>query len=97
MGGHKLSLDRLSQPNDPPLLEAESTHTHPRFNGVILSIAQIIKFVMALAPESELAALFITAREIVPHLQTLINMGWPQPKSPIQNDNSTSVISGGYQ
>jgi hypothetical protein len=32
----------------------------PRFNGAILSIAQIIKFVMASAAKSELAALFIT-------------------------------------
>jgi hypothetical protein len=35
----------------------------PRFNGAILSIAQIIKFVMASAAESELAALFVTARQ----------------------------------
>jgi hypothetical protein len=33
----------------------------PWFNISILSIAQIIKFVMALAAESELAVLFITA------------------------------------
>ncbi len=39
----------------------------PLFNGAILSIVQIIKFVMALATESELAALFITAQEIIPH------------------------------
>ncbi len=32
----------------------------PRFNGAVLSIAQIIKFVMASAAESELAAQFIT-------------------------------------
>jgi hypothetical protein len=38
-----------------------------RFNGAILSIAQIIKFVMAPAAESELAALFVTAREMNPH------------------------------
>ena len=62
----------------------------PRFNGAVLSIAQIIKFVMASAAESELAALFITAREMIPHRQTLIDMGWPQPKSPIQTDNSTA-------
>jgi hypothetical protein len=62
----------------------------PRFNGAVLSIAQIIKFVMASAAEAELAALFITAREMIPHRQTLINMGWPQPKSPIQTDNSTA-------
>jgi hypothetical protein len=43
----------------------------PRFNGAILSIAQIIKFVMASAAESELAALFVTAREMIPHRQTL--------------------------
>jgi hypothetical protein len=52
----------------------------PRFNGAILSIAQIIKIVMALAAESELAALFITAQEMIPCHQTLIAMGWPQPK-----------------
>jgi hypothetical protein len=63
----------------------------PRFNGAILSIAQIIKFVMASVAESELAALFITAREMIPHRQTLIDMGWPQPKSPIQTDNSTAA------
>jgi hypothetical protein len=62
-----------------------------QFNGAILSIAQIIKFVMALAAESELAALLITAQEMIPHHQTLIAMGWSQPKSPIQADNSTAA------
>ena len=60
----------------------------PRFNSAVLSIAQIIKFVMASAAEAELAALFTTAQEMIPHRQTLINIGWPQPKSPIQPDNS---------
>ncbi len=64
---------------------------YPRYNGAILSIAQIIKFVMALAFEAELAALFITAREMIPQRQTLIETGWPQPKSPIQTDNSTAA------
>jgi hypothetical protein len=63
----------------------------PHFNGAVLSIAQIIKFVMASAAESKLAALFITACKMIPHRQTLINMGWPQPKSPIQTDNSTAA------
>jgi hypothetical protein len=63
----------------------------PRFNGAILSIVQIIKFVMTLASKPELAALFITSGEIIPHCQTLIAMGWPQPKSPIQMDNSTAA------
>jgi len=47
----------------------------PLFNGTVLSIAQIIKFVMASAAKSELAALFVTAQEMIPHRQTLIAMG----------------------
>ncbi len=62
-----------------------------QFKSAILSIAQIIKFIMASAAKSELAVLFITAREMIPHRQTLIAMGWPQPKSPIQTDNSTAA------
>jgi hypothetical protein len=63
----------------------------PRFNGVVITIATIIKFVMVSAAEDELAALFIAACEMVPHRQTFIDMGWPQPRSPIQTDNSTAV------
>jgi hypothetical protein len=62
-----------------------------QFNRAILSIAQIIKFIMVSAAESELATLFITAREMIPHRQTLIYMGWPQLKSPIQKDNSIAA------
>jgi hypothetical protein len=58
------------------LLEDDPT---PRFNGAVLMIATIIKFVMASAAEAELAALFIATRKMVPHRQTLIDMGWPQP------------------
>jgi hypothetical protein len=46
---------------------------------------------MALATESELAALFITAREMILRCLTLITMGWPQPKNPIQTNNSTAA------
>jgi hypothetical protein len=42
---------------------------------MVLTIATIIKFVMALAAEADLAALFIAAHEMVPHRQTLIHMG----------------------
>ena len=62
-----------------------------RFNGDILSIDQIIKFIMASAAGSKLAALFITACMIIPHRQTLIVMGWTRPKLSIQTDNSTSA------
>ncbi len=62
-----------------------------QFNGAVLSITQIIKLLMVSAAKSELAALFVTAREMIPHRQTLISMGWPQPKSPIQTDNPTAA------
>ena len=63
----------------------------PEWNGAILTIAQIIKFVMSSAAEAELGALYITAKEMVPIRQTLIEMGWKQPPSPIQTDNSTAA------
>ena len=46
---------------------------------------------MSSAAEAELAALFITSKELVPLRQTLVEMGWPQPKTPIQTDNSIAV------
>ena len=63
----------------------------PKLNGPILTIAQIIKTVMASAAEAEMAALFITAKKMIPLRNTLIEMGWPQPQTPIQTDNSTAV------
>ncbi len=54
------------------LLEDDPT---PCFNGAVLTIATIIKFVMALAAKAELAALFIDACKMVTHQQTLIDMG----------------------
>ena len=57
-----------------------------------MTIAQIIKTVMTLAAEAEMAALFITAKNMIPLRHTLIEMGWPQPKTPIQTDNSTEVV-----
>eukprot|EP00804_Cyclotella_cryptica_P003943 CCRYP_020906-RB/>CCRYP_020906-RB protein AED:0.42 eAED:0.41 QI:0/-1/0/1/-1/1/1/0/158 len=63
----------------------------PSPNSPIFTIAQIIKFVMSSAAEAELAGLFICAKEMVPLCQSLIEMGWPQPKSAIQTDNTTTL------
>ena len=63
----------------------------PKLNGPILTIAQIIKTVMASAAEAEMAALFITAKNMIPLRNTLLEMGWPQTQTPIQMDNSTSL------
>ena len=63
----------------------------PRPNGPILSIAWVIKLVMASAAEAALVGLFITLQEMVPLQNTLIEMGWPQPKLPIQVDKSMAT------
>ena len=44
----------------------------PRWNIYILSIDQVIKFVMTYVAEAELAALYITAQKLVPMKQTLL-------------------------
>jgi hypothetical protein len=63
----------------------------PRQNGPVLTLSQVIKYVMASAAEAELAALYNTAREMIPLRNALTEMGWPQPKSPVQTDNSTAA------
>jgi hypothetical protein len=50
-----------------------------------------MKFVIFSAAEAKLGALYTTAKKMVPLCQTLIEMGWPQPSTPIQMDNSTAV------
>jgi hypothetical protein len=64
---------------------------YPRWNGAILTVAQIIKFVMVSAAEAELGVLFVAAQKILPLCQTLITMGWSQPPMPIQTDNTMAV------
>ena len=63
----------------------------PGINSPVLTIAQIIKFLMSSAAEAELAGLFIYDKDMVPMRQSLTKMGWPQPKSPVQTDNSTAA------
>ena len=46
---------------------------------------------MSFAAEAELGALFINAREAVPMCHLLIEMGRPQPPTPIQVDNTTAL------
>ena len=63
----------------------------PPNNGAVLNIAQIINAVMSSAAEAELGVLYINAREAVPMRTLLEEMGHPQPKTPIQTDNTTAI------
>ena len=68
----------------------------PIWNGPILTIAQVIKFVMSLEAEAEIGAILVTAKELVPMSQTMIEMEWPQPPTPIQIENSTAAKLANY-
>ena len=46
---------------------------------------------MPSAAELKLARLFMATKAMVPQCPSLIEMGWTQPKSPLQTDNSTVV------
>ena len=82
------SRDRIRAGAHIFLLENEPK---PKLNGPVLTISQIIKTVMASAAEAEMSALYITAKNMIPLRNTLIEIGWPQPQTPIQTDNSTAV------
>ena len=53
-----------------------------------INIVQVINLVVSSAAEAELGAIFMTAKELVPILQTMIEIGWPHAPTPIQIDNS---------
>jgi hypothetical protein len=67
-----------------------STEEIPINNGAVLNILQIIKTVMSSAVEAELGALFINTKMAVSMQRTLEELGHPQPRTPIQTDNSTA-------
>ena len=63
-----------------------------RWNGPVITLAQIIIFFMSSAYKAELGALFLTAQEMAAMRNALEEMRWPQPKSTIQTDNSATAV-----
>ena len=63
----------------------------PRYIGPVITIFKIIKCVMSSADEPELTGLCICTKKMVPLHQSLSEIGWPQPQSPIQCNKSTSI------
>jgi hypothetical protein len=62
----------------------------PSNNGAVLNIALIIKSVMSSASKAELGALYVNVCKAIER-QLLEEMGHPQPPTPIQTDNSTTL------
>jgi hypothetical protein len=69
---------------------SNNTAKQPK-NGAILTIAQIIKVVMSKAAEAKVGALYINCREAILTRHTLEFMGYPQPPTPMQTDNTTAL------
>ena len=67
-----------------------SDETGAVFNGPVLTVAKVIKNVMASATEAELGALFMNGQEAVMIRNTLGAMGFPQPPTPMKTDNNTA-------
>ena len=63
----------------------------PRPNGPVLTISSIIRFVMASAAEAVLAALYTTAREMIPLRNALTEMAAPMTKGVPQANGTMAV------
>jgi hypothetical protein len=76
-----------------------SDTTIPPNNGTVVNIAHIIKNIMSLATEAELAGLYIMAHKAVYIRIILEELGHKQPPTPLQTDNAMAdaIINGKVQ
>jgi hypothetical protein len=58
--------------------------------GTVLATTTIMNSVLALASEAKIGALFENTRKATLLRTTLEEMGYPQPPTPVQTDNSTA-------
>jgi hypothetical protein len=77
--------------DQPPAAGPKTGDAQPTLNGPILAVTHILKEVVASAAEAELGALYNNSREAAPLRITLEELGFPQPPTPIQVDNTTAA------
>ena len=83
-GGMHFLSNKPPSPHDP-------TNFEPTLNGIVYVVCKILRNIMASASEAELGALFLNCQEAVPICITLEEMGYSQPPTPVQVDNSTEL------
>jgi hypothetical protein len=67
-------------------------HGEPiKINGAFYVNATIMKFMVASTAEAELGALFHNCQDGIIFRKTLVDMGHPQPKTPVPCNNMTAV------
>jgi hypothetical protein len=69
----------------------KANDNQPWYNAPLLSLSKVLRNVMSSAAEAEIGALFLNAREATVLRMALIEMGHPQPATPIATDNSTAA------
>jgi hypothetical protein len=82
-GGHHFLSSRPADPTKAPSRQ-------PTNNGSIHAECSVLRNVMASAAEAEIGALYINSQTAEVFRTTLIEMGHPQPPTPVQTDNSTA-------
>jgi len=80
VGGHFFLSDFIED-----LSKAE-----PKLNGPILNLCKILKNIVSSAAKCEIAVAFENGQDATVIQRTLIEMGHPQPPTPIQVDNTTA-------
>ena len=65
-------------------------------NGAILNSINFIQTLVTSAAEAEYVSLYMNAKKGIPMRHTLIEMGHPQPPTPIQTDNTKVVGIANY-
>jgi hypothetical protein len=63
----------------------------PPLNGPIHIVSSILRNIMALATEAKVGACFHNAQDAISIRTSLEELGWPQPTTPIQVDNSCAA------
>jgi hypothetical protein len=66
-------------------------NVNPAPNGPILVECHTLTHVVASAAEAETGGLFYNGKTIIPIWQALIELGHPQPPTPLKTDNSTAT------
>jgi hypothetical protein len=77
----------LSSGYSPSTVAPSPTATPPPVNGSVHTPCTLMRMVLSSATEAELGALFYNAKDAAWLRTTLIDMGHPQPPTPIQTDN----------
>jgi hypothetical protein len=83
-GGHFFLNNTPSDPKQAP-------RTQPTRNDPVHTACQIMRNVLACAPEAEIGALFLNGQEALPIRVTRDKLGHTQPVTPMQTDNSTAA------